>query len=396
MNLYAKDPVSFMAHGEHLDRQDQQHGPLAGHTLAIKDLYDVRGYKTGAGNPTWLDTHPVAGQDAWAVERLLGAGAHLLGKTLTDEMAYSLIGANHHYGTPPNPAAPDLIPGGSSSGSASVVAQGLVDIALGTDTGGSVRIPASFCGLYGFRPSHGRIPVDGLVPLGPSFDTVGWFTRDGELLQLTGSVLLETPDTTPELRSLICLDDLFANADPDCAPLLLDATKRASALFGQVSRAVIAPDGFKEWCDTYRYAQGFEAWREHGDWVTTCNPRFGPLTQARFDFAKEITEAEAQTWNARRAILRSRVLDMLGNDTVLCLPTAPGSAIARAAPEAEFDAFRGRILDFTAVSAIAGTPEVTIPIGSTAQGPIGLSLIGPPGSDMKLLRLAGALRIPPK
>jgi amidase len=380
-----------MAHAGKLDRQDQPTGALAGRTLAVKDLYDVQGLKTGAGNPAWLDSHEPATDDAWAVARLMDAGARLVGKTLTDEMAYSLIGANHHYGTPPNPAAPDLIPGGSSSGSASVVAQGLVDLAIGTDTGGSVRIPASFCGLYGFRPSHGLIPLDGVVPLGPSFDTVGWFSRDAALLELTGTVLLETPDSAPAPKRLVLLDDLFAAADRQCGALLSKAVAGVSKMFDKVSHATIAPGGFARWSDSYRYVQGYEAWQAHGDWIETCKPVFGALTQARFDFARAITDAEAESWNQSRLDLCAQVLDLMDNDAVLCLPTAPGAAIRRGAPGSEFDAFRGKVLDFTAYAGIAAAPQVTIPVGNAGGGPIGLSLIGVPGSDKALLKLVNAL-----
>ncbi|MBL6931885.1 MAG: amidase [Rhodospirillales bacterium] len=393
MHPYGRDAISFMAHAGPIDRQDHSDGPLAGRTLAVKDLFDVRGFNTGAGNPAWLETHEPAKQDAWAVARLMSAGAHLVGKTLSDEMAYSLIGANHFYGTPPNPAAPDRIPGGSSSGSASVVAQGLVNFAIGTDTGGSVRIPASFCGLYGFRPTHDRIAVDGLVPLGPSFDTVGWFTPDATLLESVGKVLLENPDPAPTPTRLVRLDDLFAAADPACITNLQEAVGRITSHFDSVSGATIAPGGFAEYRDTYRYVQGYEAWQAHGDWVETCRPAFGPLTQARFDFAKAITDEEFQGWRETRARLRGHVLDLIGNDGVLCLPTAPGAPIGRNAPEAEFDAFRATVLDFTAYAGIAGAPQVTMPIGSAAGGPIGLSLIGAPGTDLSLLEFVTSLTL---
>src|SRR6056300_1661103 len=166
-------------------------GELAGLTFAAKDVFDIAGFRTGAGNPDWLRTHPPATITASAVQRLLDAGATLVGKTHTDELTYSLNGENFHYGTPVNPNAPGRIPGGSSSGSAAATAGGLVDFALGTDTGGSVRLPASNCGIFGFRPSHGLIDNDGVVPLSPAFDTVGWFARDGGLLQRVGNILLE-------------------------------------------------------------------------------------------------------------------------------------------------------------------------------------------------------------
>ncbi len=386
-----KDDISFMAHAGVMDRCEREDGPLAGTAFAVKDLFDVRGLKTGAGNPDWLAGHPLAQWDAWAVARLLDAGARLVGKTLTDEMAYSLIGANPHYGTPPNPAAPDRIPGGSSSGSASVVAQGLADTALGTDTGGSVRIPASFCGLFGMRPTHGRIPVDGLVALGPSFDTVGWFARDGAFLETVGRVLLPTPDSAPRPRRLVHLQDLFAAADGACVPMLEEAAGRAAALFETVQSATAAPDGFAEWRDTYRYVQGAEAWATHRDWIEGNGPRFGPQTEARFQFARSIGAADIAAWTATRARLREQVLELIGGDGVLCLPTAPGAPIRRDAPVTDFDAFRARILDFTAYAGIAGAPQVTVPVGMADGGPVGLSLIGAPGSDLALLELAKTL-----
>ena len=171
-------------------------GPLDGLTFAVKDLIDVAGHRTGCGNPTWLATHPPATVSAICVEQLLAAGARCEGKTITDEIAFSLLGENHHYGTPLNPAAPDRVPGGSSSGSASAVACGLVDFALGTDTGGSVRIPASNCGIWGLRPSHGFISVAGVMPLAPTLDTVGVFARDINVLERAAAVLLPDDDHT--------------------------------------------------------------------------------------------------------------------------------------------------------------------------------------------------------
>src|SRR5215207_7948504 len=148
-------------------------GLLDGLSFAVKDLIDIGGYKTGCGNPSWGDTHPLASMNAVCVEQLLDAGARCVGKTVSDELAFSLLGENHFYGTPLNPKAPDRVPGGSSSGSASAVACGLLDFALGPDTGGSVRVPANNCGVWGMRPSHGFISVAGVNPLAPTFDTVG-------------------------------------------------------------------------------------------------------------------------------------------------------------------------------------------------------------------------------
>src|SRR6478735_9420817 len=192
------------------------HGPLDGLTFAVKDLIDVAGHRTGGGNPTWLATHPPATVHAICVEQLLAAGARCEGKTITDEIAFSLLGENHFYGTPLNPAAPDRVPGGSSNGSASAVACGLIDFALGTDTGGSVRIPASNCGIWGWRPSHGLISVAGVMPFSPTLDTVGVFTRSAELLQRVATVLLATDaSTTADVPGSICIvREAFELADP--------------------------------------------------------------------------------------------------------------------------------------------------------------------------------------
>jgi len=388
---YSKDPISFAQHAGPFNRQDVENGPLAEMTFVAKDLFDVKGLKSGTGNPTWLETHDIAQDDSWAVSRLLSHGARLIGKSLTDEMAYSLIGANYHYGTPPNPAAPDRIPGGSSSGSASIVAQGLADFALGTDTGGSVRIPASFCGILGFRPTHGRIPVEGLVPLGPSFDTVGWFARNAGTLKTVGDTLLKESDTAPRSRKLVRLDDIFLAADQDCQPLLDKAFTMAARHFESHASTTIAGNGFDEWRDTYRFVQGYEAWQEHGTWIETCQPAFGPLTQARFDFARSISEADFKKWADIRENLKQRVLDIIGDNGILCLPSAPGAAIRRDGPEPAFDEFRARILDFTAYAGMCGAPQATIPVGVSHGGPIGLSFISAPGSDLNLLEIIETL-----
>src|SRR5215468_9547236 len=195
-------------------------GPLDGLTFVVKDLIDVEGHVTGAGNPDWAARQAPAATSAPVVERLLRAGATLVGRTVTDELAFSLEGENHHYGTPVNPRAPERLPGGSSSGSAVAVAAGLADLGLGTDTGGSVRVPASFCGLYGWRPSHGRVSMDGVVRFAPSYDTVGLLARDAGRLQLAAQCLLGTPAATASGHRLLLAMDAFALAEPEAASVL--------------------------------------------------------------------------------------------------------------------------------------------------------------------------------
>ncbi|MGY3574847.1 amidase family protein [Bradyrhizobium sp. USDA 4504] len=208
-----QDTLGAFVPGPIIQRGPNRSGPLSGLTFAVKDLFDVAGTVTGCGNPDWAATHEVEEADAWAVDHLLGAGAALTGKTITDEISLGLLGINKFYGTPLNPRAPDRVPGGSSSGSASAVAGGLVDIALGTDSGGSVRVPSCFCGLYGLRPTHGRISVAGMMTQAPSFDTVGYFARDATTFARVGAVLLgeQVPDALP--TDIIIASDCFAIAD---------------------------------------------------------------------------------------------------------------------------------------------------------------------------------------
>src|SRR4051812_37676361 len=211
-------------------------GPLRGLRFAVKDLIDVAGHRTGCGNPTWLATHPPANVSAVCVEQLLAAGAQCEGKTITDELAFSLLGENHHYGTPLNPAAPDRVTGGSSNGSASAVACGLVDFAIGTDTGGSVRVPASNCGLWGWRPSHGLISVAGVMPFAPTLDTVGRFARTAQLLQRVAEVLLATdtpPTTAKTLGSIFLVREAFDLADHSIHKSLGEPISRLHEILGR-------------------------------------------------------------------------------------------------------------------------------------------------------------------
>src|SRR6185503_7830288 len=205
-------------------------GPLSGLTFGAKDIYDIAGHKTGFGSPDWLRTHPAATRTAPTVQRLLKAGADMVGRTHTDEMTFSLNGENAHYGTPVNVNAPGRIPGGSSSGSASAVAGGLVDFALGSDTGGSVRAPASFCGIYGLRPTHGRISLEGACPLASSFDTAGWFARDADVMERVGAVLLREERDSTLPRGLLVAEDAFELAGPEATAALQRGLERVISL----------------------------------------------------------------------------------------------------------------------------------------------------------------------
>src|SRR4029077_14084974 len=222
-------------------------GPLAGLSLAVKDLYDVAGYRTGGGSPDWLAAQKPATAHAAAVKKLLDAGATVIGKTICDEFFYSVSGANAHYGTPTNLRAPGRMPGGSSSGSAAATAASACDFALGSDTGGSMRIPASFCGLYGIRPTHGRVDLAGGMAMAPTFDTAGWFANGPGIFRRVGAVLLDGARVESSIKQMIVANDAFEQADAEVVALHKMFLERASPALAATNHARIAPDGFDHW-----------------------------------------------------------------------------------------------------------------------------------------------------
>ena len=337
-------------------------GPLAGLTFGVKDLFDVAGVPTGAGSPEWLATHPVPTQTAPAVQRLLEAGARLVGKTCTDEIAWSLAGQNHHYGTPLNPAAPDRIPGGSSSGSASATAAGLVDFAVGSDTGGSVRLPASFCGLFGMRPTHGRIPIDGAVPLAPSFDSVGWFARQGRLFARIGTVLLADAGALALPTRLLIAEDMFALAGVRVRDALGPALALVESRLGPAEPMDLAGGQVAAWRNAFRLIQSAEAWACHGAWVEATRPAFGPGVRERFAAAASLDRAEVEAARHLRGAIRARLDGLIPPGTVVLVPTAPGIAPLLTAGEVELEVFRAKALELLSPAGHAGLPQICLPL----------------------------------
>jgi amidase len=359
-------------------------GPLRGLTFAAKDVFDIAGHRTGNGNPVWLETHAPAARTAWAVERLLAAGANMVGKTQTDELAYSLNGENVHYGTPTNPRAPGRIPGGSSSGSAAAVAGGLVDFALGTDCGGSVRLPASYCGIYGIRTSHGLVPTDGVVDLAASFDTIGWLARDAQTMRRVGDVMLPAGPALMPKRLLIAAD-AFAFAGDGITATLAGAVTQLKSAFPDHRPVEIYTGDPAAWPGIFRILQGDEIRRRHSAWIDANNPHFGPGIAERFRWTRTIDAADVERMRPLREAVAAHMDALLGDDALLCLPTAPGIAPKLATPAPELEAFRARAFALLSIAGLARLPQISLPLGTMADCPLGISLIAPRGRDRGLL-----------
>jgi amidase len=367
------------------------HGPLAGLRAVVKDMVDIAGERSGGGNPDWLAQAPTATANAAPVEKLLGAGATITGKTICDEFFYSVAGVNAHYGTPTNVRAPGRLPGGSSSGSAAAVAAGVCDIGLGSDTGGSIRIPASFCGLYGLRTTHGRVDTRGVMDMARSFDTVGWFAATPGVFRKAGPVLLGGAAVPAPIERLLIADDSFAQADAPVAALLRDALIAANDVLPKPQPIRIAPDGFDIWREPLRIIQAYETWQVYGRFVEEKHPRLGQGVAERMQIAANVTKAEADAARKIHTAAREHIRAQIPPGTVMALPSAPCIAPLIESSAEDLESFRVRVMRLTCVAGFGGLPQVSIPIGTIDGCPVGLSFVGWAGGDEVLLDLAASL-----
>jgi amidase len=384
-----------------LDLSPTGSGPLNGLCFAVKDVIDVAGCKTGCGNPTWRDSHPTAAAHAVCVEQLLRAGARCVGKTICDELAFSLLGENYFYGTPLNPKAADRVPGGSSSGSASAVACGLVDFALGTDTGGSTRVPASNCGTWGFRPSHGLISLGGVNPLAPSFDTVGILAQSIDVLVLAARVLLAAGSASVNKPEAIhVIQDAFALADAEVQEALSEPLCRLRGLCGErvtkTSLRDLVDDGsnFANWADTFCVIQWAEINSCLGAWIADAQPEFGPDIAASFELTKQLDRRRVGYALQQREHYFRRLHQFLAPNDLLCLPTTPALAPSKGDPPKRSPSGSGyypRALALTSVAGIGRLPQLSLPVSDVRGVPIALSLLARHGQDVFLLDVAKAI-----
>ena len=390
-NLPVDQFNAFIQYGEPYI-EGEKSKPLSNLSFGIKDIFDVAGFPTAFGSPDWLNTHPIADQTAPVALDLVEQGATLVGKTHTDELTYSILGINAHYGTPTNPNYPNRIPGGSSSGSAVSVAGKLVDFAIGSDTGGSVRVPASFCGIYGMRPTHGRISLEHARPLAKSFDTLGWFSRDSKILYEVGKSLLKKEFQLNSQAIEVIVPKQAWEIIPE--KLRISALMRIRKIF--TNNKVVNQDlpalNLESWAKTFQIIQASEIWQEHGEWAARHFENLGPGIKDRFLFASKIDPSLILQAVAARNNIEDLLNSLLDNKFLL-IPTVADIAPLLNSTNNQFEEFRQKSFQLLCIAGLGGMPQISLPVLSSAEGALGISLIGPKGSDMELLSFAKALAI---
>ena len=383
-NAFCKDSDAYLP--------GAPNGALSALTFAAKDIFDVTGHVTGGGNPDWKATHQPATGTAWIVQTLVDAGATMEGKTITDELTRGIFGENVHYGTPTNPRVPGRVPGGSSSGSAAAVAGGLVDFALGSDTGGSVRVPASFCGIFGLRPTHGRIPLDGILIQAPTYDTIGWFARDAQTLARVGAVILSAGAPAPRPTRLVIAQDAFDLADPSIVDALRPKVEIMASSIGQVSSQPLASVNLTEWSGHQQVLQSREAWESVKEWIDQVNPRFSFEVSDRYVMARSISDSQVVAAQAGRDGIITRMNQVFADGaTLVCLPSTVAPAPPIGQKVSERHSLRLRNSALTSIAGNTGRPQLSLPVAEVDGLPVGLSLLGDRGSDEMLIALAQEL-----
>jgi len=366
-------------------------GPLSGFRMVVKDLFAIAGHRTGAGNPYWLATHPVARETSPVIRDLQKAGAQLIGKTLTDELAYSLNGVNTHYGTPLNPMAPERLPGGSSTGSAVAVAAGEAEIGLGSDTGGSIRVPASYNGLFGIRPTHGAISTEGMVPLAPLFDTVGWMSRDSATLLAVGRALLPGADEC-DGSGVVRVGVLEPTMDGvELWQADQEAWLRQQPQLEVHRRIPLEAAWLTSASEYFRVLQGRAIWQTHGDWFREVDPRMAEDIRTRLEWCCQLSAEDETAARSGQMRLHQDISAWFESVDMIVMPTTPGPAPRLDASSEWMRDYRAKLMGLTAPAGLAGLPQVHLPVITQEGAPAGVSLLGPRHSDITLLKLADAL-----
>ena len=349
----------------------------------VKDMCHIKGLKTSCGNPDFFNKCIPAKEHAPFLKGILNEGASLNGLTICDEFFYSLIGENGHYGTPTNLNAPSCVPGGSSSGSAAALTTDLYDFSIGSDTGGSVRIPASFCGLIGMRPTHNRINTKGVYPMAPSFDTIGWFANSAEIFQKVGDVLLDKIErSNVNFKRFLIAEDLLELCDAEVQDSFNNYIKNNlpdidKKRLSKISKDIIA--------DNFRILQGNEVKINIIPWIEKNKPNISPEIRSRIDMASKITDIEVNRALIFRKTLIDEIEKSLPEGNIAVFPTSPFSAPKSGQDDESLGSFRKRLMELTSIAGMTSRPQITIPRLKDKSGPVGISLLGWKYSDEILL-----------
>ena len=373
----------LMPHSPKKDISLNEYGLLSNLNFVLKDMCDVKNLKTSCGNPDFFKKCDFANDYAPFLKDLLNEGPVLKGITVCDEFFYSLIGENGHYGTPTNLNAPSCVPGGSSSGSAAALTTDLYDFSIGSDTGGSVRIPASFCGLIGMRPTHNRINTKGVYPMAPSFDTVGWFSNNPEIFQKVGNVLLNNIErSNVDFKQYVVAEDLLELCDAEVQDnfnnyINVNIPNINKTRLSTNTKAIIA--------DNFRILQGAEVKENIIPWIEKNKPNISPEIRSRIDMASKITDIEVNRALIFRKTLIDEIEKSLPEGTIAVFPTSPFSAPKSGQDDESLGSFRKRLMELTSIAGMTSRPQITIPRLKDKSGPVGISLLGWKYSDEILL-----------
>ncbi|KAJ7975236.1 outer envelope protein 64, chloroplastic-like [Quillaja saponaria] len=385
--------------------------PLTGLTFAVSDVFDVEKHVTTFGHPDWAMTHDAASRTSPVVSALVEGGATCIGRTVVDELAYGISGENKHYGTPTNPAAPAKVPGGSSSGAAAAVAADLVDFSLGTDTVGGVRVPAGFCGVIGFRPSHGAVSHVGIIPVSTSLDTVGWIAKDPNILRRVGHILLQVPFSVQRSpRQFIIADDCFQRLKipvDRTAQVVIKSTEKhfgrqvlkhesvehyfnskvpsLKGFYSKKTNGESKTSSLRQLANVVRLLQRHEFRQNHNDWINSVKPVLDPAISSQLHETLEIEDIEIENCRLIRNEMRLAINSLLKDDGVLVIPTIADPPPKLGGKEILSEDYQSRAFSLLSIASISGCCQVSVPLGFYDRCPISVSLIARHGADRFLL-----------
>lgn len=382
------DPLQAFVRENHIALKGVENGELQGLTFGAKDVFKILGSTYGNGHPKWLQTNSPDDFTTGVIDKLLEHGADLVGKTVCDELCFSISGENWHYGSPINPHDPRRFAGGSSSGSGVAVAGGLVDFALGSDCLGSVRVPASYNGIFGMRPTYARVDNEGEAPYCESMDVLGYMARETEVLRKVSKIILGRDEQDYEFSRLIVPKDCYQILDLETKLALKSAVDHIKSNFSFIDEGDISIQGLEEWVDVFRYIQGYEVWESYGSWIRKYRPFISRGAKERLKWASTVTLGEYKKAYEKKRYIINKVDERLGNDGVICIPTVASIAPLRTTSFNEINKIREKSSVLLAISPLTGTPQITIPMANKEGMPLGVSLIGPRGSDLALVQLS--------